>query len=100
MPERYTEKDAIACAKRVAAALGVPLHEKSSDCFDEEEGKPCLFITCDSQYGGCTIRTVIPPGTGESMKYFSDFRLTPKNFCEAARFVEGAIMLYDELKED
>ena len=100
MPERYTEKDAISCAKRIAAALGVPLHERGSDCAKEEEGKTCLVIRCEPQYGGCTIRSMIPPSTGESTRIFGEFRLDPRNFCEAARFVEGAIMLYDEVKED
>lgn len=99
MPTRYTEDDAIACAQRLGKLMGIPTHPRAADCLDEKKGEPCLVVRCESTYGGCNMVQVIPPGTGESMP-FGEFRLPPREFCEATRLAEGVLGLFADRLSD
>jgi len=96
MADRYTEKDAIKCGKRLADILG----KKFGSCLIrvDEESKwviGCWDVDYNPIYGGAVIDEIVNEA-GAIHKPLGAMRRKPREFCDTVSFAEEAIKLHEK----
>jgi hypothetical protein len=95
MADRYTEKDAIQCGKRLADTLG----KKFGNCLIKEDGNKwvigCWDVDYNPIYGGAVIDEIANEDGGIT-KPFGAMRLKPREFCDTVWFAEEAIKIQEK----
>lgn len=91
MPQKYTKKDAVRCAERLAEILG----KEFGNCWIKEDGKlkakiGCWNVDYAPMYGGCTIEEIANEG-GAVTQPMGMGRLKPEAFCRATDFAIRAV---------
>jgi len=91
---RYTKKDVIGCARRLAEDLDKPF----GNCWKRVEGKPKATVGCwdvdyNATYGGAVINEIVNEAGGIHQP-FGPMRRKAREFCDTTRFAMDAIKLF------
>lgn len=96
--ERYTRKHAENAFARLVNILGTPKGPIWSTVNGRNVAKVgALQLDYNPIYGGCIVEQICNEG-GAVTHPLGELRLSPFEFCQAVRMVEGAVRLLDETK--
>lgn len=90
---RYTRKNAEHAFERLVKLMGTPTGPIWSTVNGKNVAKVgALQLDYNPIYGGCIVEQICNEG-GAVVHPFGELRLSPFEFCQAVRMVEGAMRL-------